>query len=283
MVGGDRRSPSWSGCPRSTVISTGAGWSRRGGDVGPVPGQLRTPRRSGHRRRRPALPGRAPRTAPPHGSWLPDAHPRRLPSRQHPVRGRARAPPDRARRLAGHHRLQGRARPGLPAEPEPGDRPPPAARTSPGRRYHAQLEQHGVSGYTAEQCWEDYCQAALWLFEYAIIIGGGLDPANERGTAFMSGLVERSSQTIVDLDLLDLLPPEIRRRLEPARAVPPRRPGRGRDRIGSGHRTGDRVGAGRRRVRRHRQRPPGRATSRRPRPAWSARRRRAAGRRRRHP
>lgn len=73
-------------------------------------------------------------------------------------------------------------------------------------RYHGLLEQHGVRGYTADECWEDYCQAALWLFEYAIIIGGGLDPANERGTAFMSGLVERSSTTIADLGLLDLLP-----------------------------------------------------------------------------
>ena len=72
--------------------------------------------------------------------------------------------------------------------------------------YHAKLEQHGVTGYSSSQCWDDYCVAALWLFEYAIIIGGGLDPANDRGTAFMSGLVERSSRTIVDLDLLDLLP-----------------------------------------------------------------------------
>ena len=48
-------------------------------------------------------------------------------------------------------------------------------------------------GYSAEQCWDDYCVAALWLFEYAIIIGGGLDPANERGTAFMS----RPRRTVV--------------------------------------------------------------------------------------
>jgi aminoglycoside phosphotransferase (APT) family kinase protein len=71
--------------------------------------------------------------------------------------------------------------------------------------YSRQLAARGVSGYSAEQAWDDYRLAALWLFEYAIIIGGGLDPANERGSAFMSGLVERSSQTIVDLDLLGLL------------------------------------------------------------------------------
>jgi aminoglycoside/choline kinase family phosphotransferase len=72
--------------------------------------------------------------------------------------------------------------------------------------YHAHLEHNGVTGYPVAECWDDYRVAALWLFEYAIIIGGGLDPANDRGTAFMTGLVERSSQTIVDLDLLDLLP-----------------------------------------------------------------------------
>ena len=72
--------------------------------------------------------------------------------------------------------------------------------------YCDQLAANGVTGYTQEQCWNDYKLAALWLFEYAIIIAGGLDPANERGSAFMTGLVERSSQTIIDLDLLSLLP-----------------------------------------------------------------------------
>lgn len=72
--------------------------------------------------------------------------------------------------------------------------------------YCDQLAAHGVTGYTHDQCWDDYKLAALWLFEYAIIIGGGLDPANDRGSAFMSGLTERSSQTILDLDLLSLLP-----------------------------------------------------------------------------
>jgi aminoglycoside phosphotransferase (APT) family kinase protein len=71
--------------------------------------------------------------------------------------------------------------------------------------YHGQLERNGVTGYSIADCWDDYQLAALWLFEYAIIIGGGLDPANDRGTAFMTGLVERSSQTIIDLGLLDRL------------------------------------------------------------------------------
>jgi hypothetical protein len=74
------------------------------------------------------------------------------------------------------------------------------------QRYVQQLGAAGVTGYSAEQCWDDYRLASLWLFEYGIIIGGALDPSNERGTAFMTGLVERSVATIMDLDLLELLP-----------------------------------------------------------------------------
>jgi hypothetical protein len=73
-------------------------------------------------------------------------------------------------------------------------------------RYHAKLGEEGVTGYSREDCWEDYRLACLWLFEYAIVIGGTLDPANERGSAFMTGLIERSVATIMDLELLDLLP-----------------------------------------------------------------------------
>ena len=73
-------------------------------------------------------------------------------------------------------------------------------------RYHARLGEEGVTGYTLEDCWADYLLACLWLYEYAIVIGGTLDPANERGSAFMTGLIQRASDTIMDLDLLDLLP-----------------------------------------------------------------------------
>jgi hypothetical protein len=72
-------------------------------------------------------------------------------------------------------------------------------------RYHAALVAHGVTGYSADDAWADYELAALYLFEYAVVIGGTLDPANARGSAFMTGLIARSSQTIVDLDLLRLL------------------------------------------------------------------------------
>jgi hypothetical protein len=33
-----------------------------------------------------------------------------------------------------------------------------------------------------------------------------MDPANQRGMAFMAGMIQRSAQTITGLDLLELLP-----------------------------------------------------------------------------
>ncbi len=75
------------------------------------------------------------------------------------------------------------------------------------RRYHQGLLDHGISGYSLDECWEDYRLAALWLWEYAVVIAGTLDPANERGVAFMAGLVERAASSIMDLDLLQLLAP----------------------------------------------------------------------------
>ena len=174
--------------------------------MGAVPRQLRTPRRSRDRRRRPALPRRAARAAPPHGRGTqtlihgdfrldnilfgvaPEHHPIALVDWQGIIV--SKGVHDLAYLLSQNLKtdLRREHERALVAD------------------YHARLEQHGVTGYSADECWDDYRLAALWLFEYAIIIGGGLDPANDRGTAFMTGLVERSSQTIVDLDLLDLLP-----------------------------------------------------------------------------
>jgi aminoglycoside/choline kinase family phosphotransferase len=71
--------------------------------------------------------------------------------------------------------------------------------------YHSRLVEHGVTGYTLEQCWEDYRLAALYLFVYALVIGGTLDPSNDRGRAFMSSLLTRATATIEDLDLFSLL------------------------------------------------------------------------------
>jgi Ecdysteroid kinase-like family len=71
--------------------------------------------------------------------------------------------------------------------------------------YHAKLVEHGVTDYPFDRFLADYRLAALYLYIYAVVIGGTLDPSNERGMAFMAQLVERASAAIVDHDLLTLL------------------------------------------------------------------------------
>ena len=71
--------------------------------------------------------------------------------------------------------------------------------------YHARLVAEGVTGYPYDQFVADYRLASLYLFVYAVVIGGTLDPSNERGMAFMGQLIARACSTIVDHDLLSLL------------------------------------------------------------------------------
>jgi len=72
--------------------------------------------------------------------------------------------------------------------------------------YHRRLVDHGVTDCTLEQCWSDYRLAVLYLFSYAVVIGGTLDPSNERGARFMQELIGRASATIMDHGLLAELP-----------------------------------------------------------------------------
>lgn len=72
--------------------------------------------------------------------------------------------------------------------------------------YHRGLLDHGVEGYSLEQCWEDYRLVVLHLFAYAVLIAGTLDPANDRGTAFMRQMLQRSSTAVMDHELLALIP-----------------------------------------------------------------------------
>jgi hypothetical protein len=72
--------------------------------------------------------------------------------------------------------------------------------------YHSRLVELGAEDYSLVQCWHDYEKAVLYLFSYAVVIAGTLDPSNDRGAAFMKELVSRSSATVMDHDLLRLLP-----------------------------------------------------------------------------
>jgi thiamine kinase-like enzyme len=71
--------------------------------------------------------------------------------------------------------------------------------------YRTRLAEYGID-YSAEQILEDYKVGVLYTFCYAIVIGGTLDPANARGAAFMEQMVERSAATMIDHDILSLLP-----------------------------------------------------------------------------
>ena len=72
--------------------------------------------------------------------------------------------------------------------------------------WQAGLVEGGVTGYSAEQAWEDYRRAVLVLWTYVTVIAGVLDPSNERGKAWIVEMVRRASATILDLDIIDLLP-----------------------------------------------------------------------------
>jgi hypothetical protein len=73
-------------------------------------------------------------------------------------------------------------------------------------RWHAGLVAGGVQDYSAEQAWEDYRRAVLCLWSYVTVIAGVLEEGNERGRRWMTEMVRRSAATILDLDLLALLP-----------------------------------------------------------------------------
>ena len=72
--------------------------------------------------------------------------------------------------------------------------------------WHAGLVAGGVKDYGAEQAWEDYRRSVLSLWSYVTVISGVLEEGNDRGRQWMTEMVRRSAATILDLDLLDLLP-----------------------------------------------------------------------------
>jgi hypothetical protein len=72
-------------------------------------------------------------------------------------------------------------------------------------RWRQALVDGGVTGYSAEQAWEDYRRAVLALWTLVVVIAGTLDASNDRGRAWMTEMIRRSAATIEDLDLLELL------------------------------------------------------------------------------
>jgi hypothetical protein len=74
------------------------------------------------------------------------------------------------------------------------------------RMYHGILLERGVKGYDFDQCLLDYRTAAMFCWQYAVIILGALDASNERGLALFTTVLERFVSIIVDLDAGELLP-----------------------------------------------------------------------------
>jgi len=60
-------------------------------------------------------------------------------------------------------------------------------------------------GLYPQQCEDDYRLAALHCFEYAVVVAGTLYHPTTAGSRWITQMIGRSDQTIVDLDLLDLL------------------------------------------------------------------------------
>ena len=74
------------------------------------------------------------------------------------------------------------------------------------RMYHGVLVERGVKSYDFDRCLLDYRTSALFCWQYAVIILGTLDTANERGMALFTDVLERFVSIIVDLNAAELLP-----------------------------------------------------------------------------
>ncbi len=72
-------------------------------------------------------------------------------------------------------------------------------------RWHDELVDGGVSGYSPDDAWEDYRRGVAYVWTLAVVISGTLDPTNERGREWMSKMLERSVAAFDDLDLYALV------------------------------------------------------------------------------
>ena len=68
--------------------------------------------------------------------------------------------------------------------------------------YHAGLVSHGVTGYSLEQCFDDYDVGILFLFSYPLIIGGFCDMESPRAVQLAEAVLSRSSAAVSDRNLL---------------------------------------------------------------------------------
>ncbi len=74
------------------------------------------------------------------------------------------------------------------------------------RYYHSKLTELGVKGYSVEQCYDDYDLALLYMMSIAMVMGGGFDPANERGKLLAEEVLRRACVCVTDRGLLERIP-----------------------------------------------------------------------------
>lgn len=75
--------------------------------------------------------------------------------------------------------------------------------------YHRRLTELGVTGYTVEDCWQDYRFAAL-QGPLVAVFGAAYGTASERGDAMFAAMIRRSCAAIRDLDSLNRHPAPLR-------------------------------------------------------------------------
>ena len=73
------------------------------------------------------------------------------------------------------------------------------------KEYHSILEEHGVRGYTFDECLYDYRLSMLELFVFWIITGGHCNYEDERAAVYLRNTLERLHAAIADLSPTELI------------------------------------------------------------------------------
>ena len=73
------------------------------------------------------------------------------------------------------------------------------------RTYHSVLVDNGISGYTFEECLDDYRLSMLEIFVFWIISGGFCNYAGDRATVYLHNTLARFDAAISDLASTELL------------------------------------------------------------------------------
>ena len=70
--------------------------------------------------------------------------------------------------------------------------------------YHDSLEQHGVTGYSADECWHDY-RVGMLHAPLITTLGSAFSTTTDRGDAMALVMLERACAAIRELDTLAII------------------------------------------------------------------------------